>query len=86
MILHEKRLTQVTTVSDHFLCFYEKKLPIISLALNGRRPAMLNICKLCHMTEHMTSFHNGTIHVAAKKHKIITYFGLLSFKVTYLQR
>ena len=51
----KKGLAQVTTVSDHFFCFYVKKLPIISLALNGRRLAMLNIGKLCYMTEHMTS-------------------------------
>ena len=42
---------------------------------------------LCHLSKSLiySNFHNETIRVATRKHKVITYFGLLSFKVTYLQ-
>ena len=38
-----------------FLCFCEKKLLTISLALNGKKPGVLNFYKLCHITKHVTS-------------------------------
>ena len=51
----KKKGSQVTTVCGHFYVFVKKKLLTISLALNGKKPGVLNFYKLCHITKHVTS-------------------------------